>query len=182
MGRDMRLFRCPTVKQVSLLSLVMLFVVLILNFIPCSIFAGVSGPAAPDFTLADVHGKKVSLSGFRGKVVILNFWATWCGPCEAEMPSLNTLYQEFKSKGLVVIAISVDPTEKSVLSFIAEKKPAFPVLLDKNKEVYFDSYAVMGLPAAFIIDRSGVLVEKIMGEQEWDSPKMKEKILNLLMR
>ena len=160
----------------------MTFAVLIINFIAGPIFAEASGPAAPDFTLADVHGKKVSLSGFSGKVVILNFWATWCGPCEAEMPSLNNLYQEFQSKGLAVIAISVDPTEKSVLSFIAEKKLAFPVLMDKNKEVYFDSYAVMGLPTTFIIDRSGVLIEKIMGEQEWDSAKMKEKILKLLTR
>jgi len=175
----MRLNRCPTTKQAFL---VMLFGVLIISFTAGSIFAGISGPAAPDFTLADVHGKKVSLTGFRGKVVILNFWATWCGPCEAEMPSLNNLYQELKSRGLVVIAISVDPTEKSVLSFIAEKKLTFPVVMDKNKEVYFDSYAVVGLPTTFIIDRSGVLLEKIIGEQQWDSAKTKEKILNLLTR
>ncbi len=158
----------------------MLFAVLIINFNAVPTFAGVSGPAAPDFTLADVHGKKVSLSAFKGNVVILNFWATWCGPCKAEMPSLNNLYLELRNKGLMVLAISVDPTEKPVLSFILEKKLALPVLMDKNKEVYFDSYAVMGLPATFIIDRRGGLVEKIMGEQEWDSPKMKEKILNIL--
>ncbi len=155
---------------------------LFLFLIAPPLLAKTQDSAAPDFTLTDLHGKKVSLSGFRGKVVILNFWATWCGPCEAEMPSLNNLYREFKSKGLVVIAISVDQSETSVLSFIAEKKLAFPVLLDKNKEVYFDSYAVMGLPTTFIIDRSGVLVEKIMGEQEWYSPETKEKILNLLTK
>src|SRR5208283_1246283 len=176
----MRLFRCPTVKQVCLPFLFMLFVVLIINFIAGSIFAGVSGPAAPDFTLNDVHGKKISLSAFKGNIVILNFWATWCGSCKAEMPSLNNLYLEFKNKGLAVLAISIDPEENPVLSFIAEKKLAFPVLMDKSKEVYFDSYAVMGLPATFIIDRKGVIIEKSMGEQEWDSPKMKEKILNLL--
>jgi peroxiredoxin len=150
-------------------------------FTAASVFAEMPGPAAPDFTLNDVHGIKVSLSGLKGNVVILNFWATWCGPCKAEMPSLNNLYVEFKNKGLVVLAISVDATEKPVLSFISEKKLALPVLMDKSKEVYFDSYAVMGLPATFIIDRRGVLIEKIMGEQEWDSPKMKEKILNLLV-
>ena len=174
--------RWTTIKQVCLLFFLILLCVLIINFVAGSIFAAASGPAAPDLKLADVHGKNVSLSEFRGKVVILNFWATWCGPCEAEMPSLNNLYKEFKSKGLVVIAISVDQTEKSVLSFITEKKLAFPVLLDKNKEVYFDSYTVMGLPTTFIIDRSRVLVEKIMGEQEWDSSKMRVKILNLLTR
>ena len=159
----MRLFRRPTIKQVCLLFFVMLFVVLIINFIAGSTFAGVSGPAAPDFTLADVHGKKVSLSAFKGNVVILNFWATWCGPCKAEMPSLNNLYLEFRNKGLVVLAISVDPTERPVLSFISDKKLALPVLMDKTKEVYFDSYAVMGLPATFIIDKSGVLVRKDHG-------------------
>ena len=159
----------------------MLFAVLIINFNAVPTFAGVSGPAAPDFTLADVHGKKVSLSAFKGNVVILNFGQHGAGHARAEMASLNNLYLELRNKGLMVLAISVDPTEKPVLSFILrEKKLALPVLMDKNKEVYFDSYAVMGLPATFIIDRRGGLIEKIMGEQEWDSPKMKEKILNIL--
>ncbi|MGO9015624.1 MAG: peroxiredoxin family protein [Dissulfurispiraceae bacterium] len=176
----MRLSRCPAIKQICIVFFVILFFVLVINLIAGSIFAAVSDPAAPDFTLPDVHGKKVSLSEFKGNVVILNFWATWCGPCKAEMPSLNNLYLEFKNKRLVVLAISVDPTERPVLSFIADKKLALPVLMDKTKEVYFDSYAVMGLPTTFIIDKNGVLIQKILGEQDWDSPQMKEKILNLL--
>jgi len=135
------------------------------------------GSKAPDFTLNDISGNKVSLFTFNGNVVILNFWATWCGPCKAEMPSLNNLYLELRNKGLDVVAISIDATEKPVLSFVSQKKLAFPVLMDKNKEVYFDSYAGMGLPETFIIDRKGILIEKLMGEQEWDSPKMKDKIL-----
>ncbi len=143
-------------------------------------FAQMPGSRAPDFTLNDVLGNKVSLSSFRGRVTILNFWATWCGPCKAEMPSLNNLYLEFRNRGLAVVAVSIDTTEKPVLSYISQTKPAFPILMDKNKEVYFDDYAGMGLPETFIIDRKGMLIEKIMGEQEWDSPKMKEKILDLL--
>ncbi|MCL4491996.1 MAG: redoxin domain-containing protein [Nitrospirae bacterium] len=142
--------------------------------------AAAQGSPAPDFTLNDVNGKKVALSEFRGRVVLLNFWATWCGPCKAEMPSLNSLYLALKDKGLVVLAISVDTSEKPVKSFISEKKLALPVLMDKNKEIYFDSYAVVGLPTTFIIDKSGGIVEKIMGENVWDSPQMKEKILRLL--
>ncbi len=138
------------------------------------------GTAAPDFTLSDINGRKVTLSEFRGKVVLLNFWATWCGPCRAEMPALNNLYLDLKGKGLVVLAVSVDPSDKPVRSFVSEKKLGFPVLLDKEKEVYFDSYAVVGLPAAFLIDKKGMVVEKIMGEQEWDSAQMKEKIIKLL--
>ncbi|MGD0281143.1 MAG: TlpA disulfide reductase family protein [Dissulfurispiraceae bacterium] len=143
-------------------------------------FAQMPDSKAPDFTLNDVLGNKVSLSAFRGSVTILNFWATWCGPCKAEMPSLNNLYLEFKDKGLAVVAVSIDTSEKPVLSFISQKKLAFPVLMDKNKEVYFDDYAGMGLPETFIIDRKGILIEKLMGEQEWDSPKTKERILKYL--
>ncbi len=176
----MRLFRNPTVRQVCLLFFAIFFVVLLINSVAVSIFAGVSAPPAPDFTLPDVHGKKVSLSQFKGDVVILNFWATYCGPCKAEMPSLNKLYMELKNRGLAVVAISVDATEKPVLSFITDKKLEFPVLMDRDKEVYFDDYAVMGLPTTFIIDRHGVIIEKIMGGQVWDSPEMKRQILNLL--
>lgn len=136
--------------------------------------------SAPDFALNDITGKKVNLSEFRGKVVLLNFWATWCGPCKAEMPSLNNLYNEYKDKGFVVLAVSVDTSEKPVKSFAREHKLAFPVLLDKDKAVSFDEYAVLGLPTTFLIDKTGIVIEKIIGEREWDSPQMKEKILKLL--
>lgn len=135
---------------------------------------------APDFTLNDINGKKTTLSEFRGKVVLLNFWATWCGPCRAEMPSLNNLYNEFKDKGFVVLAVSVDTSEKPVRSFIKDLKLSFPVLMDKNKAVSFDEYGVFGLPTTFLIDKSGIITEKIMGEMRWDSPRMKEKISRLL--
>lgn len=136
--------------------------------------------SAPDFTLNDIDGKKVNLSEFRGKVVLLNFWATWCGPCRAEMPSLHNLYNEYKDKGFVVIAISADTSEKPVKSFAKELKLSFPILMDKNKAVSFDDYGVLGLPTTFLIDKNGIIIEKIMGEREWDSPQMKEKILKLL--
>ncbi|BCB95138.1 thiol:disulfide interchange protein [Dissulfurispira thermophila] len=135
---------------------------------------------APDFALNDITGKKVKLSEFRGRVILLNFWATWCGPCKAEMPSLNNLYNEFKDKGFVVLAVSVDTSEKSVKSFIKDNKLSFPVLMDKNKAVSFDDYGVLGLPTTFLIDKNGGIVEKIMGEREWDSPQIKERILKLI--
>jgi len=136
--------------------------------------------AAHGFTLPDINGKKVSLSEFKGKVVILNFWATWCGPCRAEMPSLNKLYIALKDKGLAVIAISVDTSEKTVRPFIKEQKLSFPVLMDKDKAVSFDEYGIFGLPTTFLIDRNGMIVEKIPGEREWDTPQMKGKIIGLL--
>jgi peroxiredoxin len=136
---------------------------------------------APDFTLNDIYGKKVMLSQFRGKVVILNFWSIWCGPCLAEMPSLNKLYLEFKDKGLMVIGIAEDPAEKPVKSYIQEKGLAFPVLMDKERKVYF-KYSLFGIPVTFLIDKKGVIVEKFIGERDWSSPQMKEKISNLLKK
>ncbi len=137
---------------------------------------------APAFTLPDINGKKVSLSDFKDKVVLLNFWATWCGPCKAEMPSLNNLSTTFKNEGFVVLAISIDPSDKPVRSFVLEKGITFPVLMDPDKEVYFDLYAIFALPTSFLIDRNGIIVEKIMGDREWDSPEMKDKVLRVLRK
>lgn len=141
-----------------------------------------AGKYAPAFDLKDMNGKKVSLSEFKGKVVLLNFWATTCDPCKAEMPSMNNLYKTLKDRDFVVLAVSIDTSEKAVKSFISEKGILFPVLLDKDKEVYFDDYAVIGLPTSFLIDRSGVIAEKFLGERDWDSPEMKNKIMSLLNR
>ncbi len=137
---------------------------------------------APLFALSDINGKKVSLSDFKGKVVLLNFWASFCGPCKAEMPSLNRLYTALKNDGFVVLAISIDPSEKPVRSFVSEKGLAFPVLMDPEKEAYFDLYAVFALPTSFLIDRNGIIVEKIMGDREWDSPEIKDKVLRVLRK
>jgi peroxiredoxin len=144
------------------------------------IFAETVRSLAPDFTLNDIYGKRITLSEFRGNVVLLNFWATWCVPCRLEMPSLNNLYHEFKDKGLNILGISVDISEKPVRSFISEKRIIFPVLMDKDKEVYFDRYAALGLPVTFLIDRKGMIVERIIGEKDWGSPEMRGKILKLL--
>jgi peroxiredoxin len=136
--------------------------------------------AAPDFTIADLDGHKVKLSSYKGKVVVLNFWGTWCEPCKAEMPSLNKLYLEHRDKGLVVLAVSIDPSEQAVKTFITQKGYSIPVLLDKDKEVFFDTYGLFGLPVSIIIDRNGTIVQKIIGEVAWDSAQMEDKIKKLL--
>lgn len=138
------------------------------------------GKAAPVFELKDLEGKKVSLADFKGKVILLNFWATWCAPCKAEMPSIENLYKRFKDKGLIVIGVSVDNSETTVRSFVKEKGLTFPILLDKGKEVSFDDYGVIGLPVTFLIDKKGIIVDKVFGERQWDSEEAKEKIKRLL--
>jgi peroxiredoxin len=140
-----------------------------------------ANPLAPDFTLNDLNGKKVTLSQLRGKVVILNFWSIWCGPCLAEMPSLNKLYLEFKERGLVVIAVAEDPAEKPVKSYIQEKGIEYTILMDKDKKVYF-KYSLFGIPVTFLIDRKGMIAEKFIGERDWSSPDMRAKICNLLKK
>ena len=143
-------------------------------------FAKTPDSLAPDFTLSDLDGKNVTLSKFRGKVVLLNFWNTWCGPCRAEMPSLNNLFLELKDKGLIVLSISIDTSEEPVRAFISERKIVFPVLMDKKQKVYAKKYFLYGLPVTFLIDKKGIIVEKFIGERDWSSPQMKEKILQML--
>gem|GEM_PF-2949087 len=98
----------------------------------------------------------------------------------AEMPSLNKHYLVHRYKGLVVLAISIDPSEQNVKSFISQKGYSIPVLIDNKKEVFFETYGLFGLPVSLIIDRDGTIVQKVIGETAWNSPQMEEKIRKLL--
>ncbi len=109
-----------------------------------------------DFTLSDIHGKSWKLSDLRGKVVLVNFWATWCPPCRKEMPDMQALYERFGPRGLVILAIS-DETHEKVDPFIAEKKYTYPVLLDPAQTVG-KQFGVQGIPKSFVFDRKGKLV------------------------
>jgi peroxiredoxin len=109
-----------------------------------------------DFTLADLQGKSWHLQDLRGKVVLVNFWATWCPPCRKEMPDLDALYNKYKDQGFVVLAISDEEAAK-VAPFIAEHKIGYPVLLDPGRKVN-DIFVVEGIPKSFVYDRSGKLV------------------------
>lgn len=135
---------------------------------------------APDFVLKDINGKEVRLSDFRGKVVLLNFWATWCDVCINEMDSLNKAYQNMKEKGFVVVAISIDRSEKVVKEFARHKGLNFPVLMDPEKEVYFDKYAIFGLPTSFLIDKKGYIRERYIGEKDWLSNAFTERVIKLI--
>jgi len=109
-----------------------------------------------DFTLTDLHGKAWHLQDLHGKVVLVNFWATWCPPCRKEMPDLDALYNKYKDQGLVVLAISDEEAAK-VSPYIAERKISYPVLLDPGRKVN-DAFIVEGIPKSFVYDRSGKLV------------------------
>lgn len=132
---------------------------------------------APDFTLNDIDGKKVQLSDFKGKVIVLNFWSTTCAPCVAEIPSLNSLYRDLKGNGLIVLGISLDRSVKPVKHLADKLHIAYPLLMDSQQDVYFDSYALFGQPISVIIDRTGIVQEKLLGEVDWSSTKIRSKLL-----
>ncbi len=109
-----------------------------------------------DFTLTDIEGKAWTLSALRGKVVLVNFWATWCPPCRKEMPDLQALYDRFRDQGFVILAISDEDVAK-VKPFIAQRNISYPILLDPGRKVN-DLFVVEGIPKSFVYDRSGKLV------------------------
>lgn len=131
----------------------------------------IMGKESPNFTLKDLSGNEVSLSSYRGKVILINFWATWCKPCKDEMPSLNSLFNRFKNKGFVILGISIDRSKKPVQKFLDKIPVDFPILLDSDITVA-KTYKVFAYPSTFLIDRDGVLSEKFIGEKDWMNSEM----------
>lgn len=134
---------------------------------------------APDFTLADLNGKRIRLKDLRGKVVFLNFWATWCPPCILEMPTMEKLHQEFGNKGLVILAVDFRESPEQVKAFFEKHKFTFTTLLDPEGKV-FELYQAWSLPTTTIVNKRGEIVGKVMGYREWHSPDAKEFFRRLL--
>ena len=130
---------------------------------------------APAFSLPDLTGKKIQLKDYRGKLVFLNFFATWCGPCREEMPGMERLFRAYRDKGLVVLAVNMEQGAKTVRPFVQELKLSFPVLLDAEGSVTHD-YGIRALPVSFLVGRDGNLVWRAMGGREWDAPEMQSYI------
>jgi peroxiredoxin len=129
------------------------------------------GEIAPDFMLKKFEGDTISLADYRGKVVFLNFWATWCPPCVEEMPSMEMLYQKLQGREFEILAINVgEEGEKIIRPFMGKHSLTFPVLLDPNKKIY-GLYGLTGIPETFIIDKNGIVDSKIIGGQDWMARK-----------
>ena len=124
-----------------------------------------------DFTLPFLSGGSAALSAYRGKVVILNFWATWCPPCRAEMPSMETLYQRFKDQGLEILAVDSGEEILTVRQFIRRNGYTFPVMLDRDSRVS-DTYGIQAIPTTYILDREGKIIGSIVGSLSWDNPRV----------
>ncbi len=120
------------------------------------------GKTAPDFTLKTLSGKVVSLSDYRGKVVLVNFWASWCPPCREEMPLFKRVYEKYKKKGFEILAVSTDSSVDPVKKFVKEHGISFTVLMDDGK--VSSTYGIQGLPTSFLIDRDGRILKVRLGE------------------
>ncbi len=138
------------------------------------------GQAAPDFTLKDATGKNISLSSLKGRVIMINFWATWCPPCRQEMPSMEMLFQEYNKKGFEILAISSDSQgEKIVKPFMEFYELSFTALMDTDGKVH-SAYGITSIPTTYIVDKKGAIAQKFMGPKDWKDKSSKEMIEKLL--
>ena len=126
------------------------------------------GQEAPGFILNDLTGKKISLDSFKGKPVLLNFWATWCPYCRKERSHLDTLHKEYKDKGLIILSISTDRSLNTLKKYMKKTPADFIVLYDTNGEVS-SAYNIRGLPSSLLINREGIIKNKFNGFREWNN-------------
>jgi peroxiredoxin len=132
-------------------------------------------PVAPEFSLVDAGGKTHRLADYRGRPVIVNFWATWCPPCREEMPSMQRGWEQVREAGVAMLAINVGEDEATVAAFTATYAVDFPLLLDPDSAVA-QSWPVKGLPTTFVVDPAGRLVYRAIGGRAWDDPGLLDQV------
>ncbi len=138
------------------------------------------GFKAPGFTVRNLKGQRVQLADYQGRVVILNLWATWCGPCRVEMPGLENLYRRFRSEGLEILAVSLDKgSTDPIQKFTDEYQLSFPVLVDSDGQVegLYNSFTI---PTTYVIDKKGMVVAEVDGAKNWESEETFEALEYLL--
>jgi len=128
------------------------------------------GSSAPDFQLPALTGPPVELSALRGHLVLVNFWATWCAPCVAEMPSLDRLHRRLRDEGLVVLAVAVDEDADVLRRWVEARRLTLAILHDPRGRDVAARYGVSGYPVSFLVDRDGRVLENYVGPVEWDDP------------
>ncbi len=139
----------------------------------------VVGDSAPDFSITADNGRTVTTSNFGGKLLVLNFWATWCPPCIEELPSLNAFQRQFANSGVVVLGISVDKDEKLYRDFLAKARVSFLTARDPDNKINAE-YGTLKFPETYIIDARGKVVRKIISNTDWMSERMLKDVESLL--
>ncbi|MEM7828337.1 MAG: TlpA disulfide reductase family protein [Candidatus Aenigmatarchaeota archaeon] len=161
--------------------LIFLFFLFILFYFSRTEKVATVGMPAPDFSLKDLDGKEYKLSQFRGKVVFLNFWATWCPPCRSEIPSMNALNERLKGDSFVMMGVSIDrDSPENIKNFSKEFGVNFLILHDRDGKVAYKRYGITGVPETFIIDKKGVLVKKIIGAIDWSNEEVIKEIVKYI--
>jgi peroxiredoxin len=158
-------------------TIIVIFILLIL--FPVVSYSEQIGSAAPVFNLTDINGQGVSLEQFKGKVVLLTFWAPWCAPCCEELPVLEELHRKYRKDGFAVVSVSMQTSESGVVKLLRKLPVSFTVLLDKKGDVS-DAYRVSGLPEGFIIGRDGVIRRRHRGFGREFLPIYEKEIAELL--
>jgi len=144
-----------------------------------NIFGIEASSVAPDISLRDMDGNKVQLSDFKGKVIILDFFATWCPPCREEMPSMDAMYKKFKGTDLVMLPVSIDENAETIREFMKKNNYAMPAYHDANRDAG-SVYGITGVPETFLIDRKNIIAEKFIGPIDWAKPDVLQAIQNLM--
>jgi thiol-disulfide isomerase/thioredoxin len=134
---------------------------------------------AVDFSLKDLSGQEQNLGSYAGKVVFLNFWATWCGPCRAEIPSMEELYLKLGDEGFVIIAVNSQEAGEQVADFVENIGMSFPVLLDTDGRVGA-AYSIRAIPTTYIIDPQGYILGRMVGTRDWSTPEIISLVRDLL--
>jgi len=143
-----------------------------------SLLTKLNGKPAPDFKLFDMDDKERTLADYKGKPIIVNFWATWCPPCRKEIPSMNRAWHKIKDEGIAMIAINVGESADEVFAFTGEYPIDFTVLLDQSGMVS-TTWPVRGLPTTFVVDTEGNLVYQAIGGREWDADEILDVVRKL---
>lgn len=134
--------------------------------------------AATDFELTGEDGRNYRLSDYRGQVVLINFWASWCPPCRYEMPALERLWQQVRDKGIVILAVNVGEDRDTIFEFMGQYPMSFPLPMDLKGEVV-KSYPVTGLPTSYVVDPEGLVTHRAVGGREWDAPQLIQQLLKM---
>jgi len=138
------------------------------------------GYLAPNFRLVNLEGKDVSVASLSGKVLFINFWATWCTPCKAEMPSMELLYHDYKNKPFEMLAVSSDMEGAAVVQpFVQKLGLSYPILLDPDFRVD-DKYMIQSVPTTILVDKNGVITHRMVGARDWDTRESRDLIDKLL--
>jgi cytochrome c biogenesis protein CcmG, thiol:disulfide interchange protein DsbE len=138
-----------------------------------------AGDKAPNFSITSDNGKTITARDFGGKLLLLNFWATWCPPCIEEIPGLNEMARELGPKGLVILGVSVDKDEAVYKQFLAKNPLAYLTARDPAENINL-KYGTIQYPESYLIDRNGKVLEKYISSQRWASPQMIEHVQSLL--